>query len=149
MVLLQRWIAATQRPIANALLAAIIVATVDLLLQVAYYQRAQNLTVFLPLLVVVAVLLHSDTADEASLLRKTFGRVLTSAARNGALFALTLIVFAMPRLFVPTEAGIALSLIGSGLLLATTNKFYPQNIAANAPPKASPRIRARVTGPVR
>jgi len=149
MALLQRWLAAAQRPIANALLAAIIVAALDLLLQAACYRYAQNLTLFSPLLIVLAVLLRCDPVGEAVSADKALGNGLVDALRTGSLFGLVLIFFAALRILVPADASIALSLIGSGLLLAATNKLYPQNITANSPPKATPRIRARATGPVR
>ncbi|HSB97186.1 MAG TPA: Rnf-Nqr domain containing protein [Spongiibacteraceae bacterium] len=149
MALLQRWIVAAQRPLVNALLAALTVVLLALLLQAACYRYAQNLTIFLPLLVIVAVLLPGSSADTTFRSDKTLGHELSNAARSGGLFGLILIVFAALRLFVPIEASIALSLIASGLLLAAANRFYPDNTSVSAPPSPTPRIRARVTGPVR
>ena len=149
MALLQRWIATAQRPIANALLAAICVAAVDLLLQATCYQYAQNLTTFLPLLIIVAVLLEENTADKAIHFDKTLGYTVSNAMRVGGFFSLTLVIFATLRIFVPAEASIALSLIGSGLMLALAARLYPDRPTGNSQSNNTTRIRARVTGPVR
>jgi len=148
MAFLQRWIVAAQRPIVNALLATVVVAILDLLLQATCYQHAQNLQLFLPLLAIVAVLLYKNEAAETSVSAKSLGHALSNAARVGALFGATLIIFSVLRTCLPADGGIALSLVGSGLLLATAIKLYP-DASVTKPPVNSTRVRARVTGPVR
>jgi Na+-translocating ferredoxin:NAD+ oxidoreductase subunit E len=139
MALLQRWLPSQQRLLATALLAATLTAAIDLSFQVTFYQQAQQLHIYLPLLVIVPLLFYKTET-----VGKSMSRVLIDSSISAGAFAAALTTFALLRALLPLEAGIPLGLIGGGLLLALANKFVADD---NTPTTRAPR--ARVTGPVR
>jgi hydrogenase/urease accessory protein HupE len=97
---------------------------------------------FLPLPIVVAVLFCRIEPAPC----KWTGALDTIL--RGAAFTVALCIGATLHLFLPTEAGIAASLIASGLLLAIIEKSTPHRASSEAS-ASTPRTRARVTGPLR
>lgn len=142
---LQRWLLEDQRPIVAALLAAIATSASDLLLQTICHTHAQILQPFLPLPIVVAVLFCGIGRTELTPSKWTWP---LDALLRGAAFTLALLIGAALHTLLPTEAGIATSLIVGGLLLAAIEWSTPRTASCEAS-TSTPRTRARVTGPLR
>lgn len=145
--LLQRWIPATQRLIAIALIAIVSAAIIDLLLQALCYSSAQTLQPYLPLLAIGPLLLYRTEISNSP----TLSRALLDALLYGSAYAIALVIVALLRAPLPSAAGSALGLIGGALLLALANKITASHLDKSppGPPATTPRTRARVTGPVR
>jgi Na+-translocating ferredoxin:NAD+ oxidoreductase RnfE subunit len=139
---LRRWLADDQQPIVAALLAAIATSASDLLLQTICHAHAQVLQPFLALPIVAAVLFCRIEATPS----KWTGTLNTIL--RGAAFTAALCIGAALHVLLPTEAGIAASLIASGLLLAIIERSTPDGASSEAS-ASTPRTRARVTGPLR
>jgi Na+-translocating ferredoxin:NAD+ oxidoreductase RnfE subunit len=140
MALLQHWLIPRQRLLATGLVAATLTAVIDLLLQVMCYRQAQQLHIYLPLLVIVPLLFYKIE----DIGKPQLSRVAIDASISAGAFATALITLALLRAPPLLDAGIPLGLIGGGLLLALANKFIVDD---NTPTTRIPR--ARVTGPVR
>lgn len=141
---LQRRAAQPQRPMMAALVAGIAAGAFDLLLQALWYPHARTLQPFLPLLIVVPVLFCGAGSREHT--RPVWAGA--TALLRGSAFTVALVCSAALHALLPPEAGIAASLIASGLLLAMIERAAPQQ-AAGEVSASTPRIRARVTGPLR
>jgi Na+-translocating ferredoxin:NAD+ oxidoreductase RnfE subunit len=139
---LRHWLTTDQQPIIAAMLAAIATGICALLLQAFCHTHAQSLLPLLPLPIVVAVL-FCRPEDIPS---KWMG--MPGAILRGTAFAMALLIGAALHAALPDDAGIAISLILSGLLLALTHRSEPQAAASEAS-TSTPRTRARVTGSLR
>lgn len=129
-----------QRPIALVLVAAVVAAAIDLLLQAFCYNLPQSLHAWLPLIAVLPLLFDRGAARAGTAATAVHHALLHAAAIMSGLFIGTAI-----RATLPPEAGIAACVIASGLALALIAR-----LAAPAPPDTPPRRnRARVTGPLR
>lgn len=131
-----------QQPIIAAVLAAIAVGSCDLLLQTFCHAHSQALQPFLPLPIVVAVLFcRIEPAHR-------WQAVPIAALSRGSAFTVALLIGALLHAALPFEAAIAASLILSGLLLAISERSMPR-MASGEASTSTPRVRARVTGPLR
>jgi Na+-translocating ferredoxin:NAD+ oxidoreductase RnfE subunit len=134
----------SQRPIALALVAAVIATALDLLLQAFSYEGTQPLHDWLPLLAVLPVLF--DRTGDAN---ATLASALRTALLRAVAFSAGLLAGAMLRSILPSEAGIAICLIWSGLALALIARFAPSRPVEPGREIPVARTRARVTGPLR
>jgi Na+-translocating ferredoxin:NAD+ oxidoreductase RnfE subunit len=139
---LRNWSTGNQRPVIAALLAAVATGMSDLLLQTFCDTHAQVLQPFLPLPIVVAVLFgRTDTTPRWS-------DTSIDVLMRGTAFTVALLTGAALHIFLPPAAGIVVSLVVAGLLLAIVERFAPRAAASEAS-TSTPRLRARVTGPLR
>lgn len=141
---LRRRVPESQRPVALALVAAVIATAIDLLLQAACYEIARPLHDWLPLLGVVPVLF--DRADHTG---STAAATMRAALLRSAASIAGLLAGAALRSILPSEAGIAACLIASGLALGLIARFAPLRPADSDNAMPVTRTRARVTGPLR
>lgn len=139
---LRRYVAPHQRPVAVALVAAVAATAIDLLLQAFCFRIAQSLHDWLPLVAVLPVLFDRIDAPDASI-----AAALRGAGSRAAAIATGLLIGAALRGALSNEAGIAACAIASGLALALVGRHAPPPSTPTKP--ASPRVRARVTGPLR
>lgn len=133
-----------QRPIALALVAAVVATALDQLLQAFCYRIAQPLHGWLPLLAVLPVLFDRMENQTRSSIASSRNALFQAAAMSIGLFAGTAL-----RSLLPLEAGIAACLIASGLALAVIERYMPSTSTTIATEIRKPRTRARVTGPLR